>query len=106
MPTLVTVPATTGPKSQDTGPEVLLMELPALCAETVCVGLKSGANIKKPRRMTRAKAAVERILLDSGMDFALGEEGGVDMVSPEFKRFGPWGTGATMFGRFRRNDRQ
>jgi hypothetical protein len=70
------------------------------------VGLKSGANIKKPRRMTRAKAAVERILLDSGMDFALGEEGGVDMVSPEFKRFGPWGTGATMFGRFRRNDRQ
>src|SRR5205823_9725255 len=87
MPTLVTVPATTGPKSQDTGPEVLLMELPALCAETVCVGLKS-ANIRKPRRMTRAKTAVERILLDSGMDFALGEEGGVDMVSPEFKRFG------------------
>src|SRR6478735_1022575 len=85
MPTFVTVPATTGPKSQDTSPEVLLMELPALCAETVCVGLKNGPNIRKPRKMTRAKTAVERIFLDSGRDLARGEEGGVDMVSPEFK---------------------
>jgi hypothetical protein len=69
------------------------------------VGLKNGANISKPRRMTRAKTAVERMLLDSGVDFALGEEGGVDMVAPELKRFGPWGTGATIFVRFRRNDR-
>jgi hypothetical protein len=38
--------------------------------------------------MNRAKTAVERILLDSGMDFALGEEGGVDMVSPESKDLG------------------
>jgi hypothetical protein len=27
IPTLVTVPATTGPKSHDTGPELLLIEL-------------------------------------------------------------------------------
>src|ERR1700756_3725063 len=101
MPTLVTVPATTGPKSQETGPEVLLMVLPELCAATVCVGLKSGANIRKPRRTARTGTAVERILLDSRMDFARGEEGGVDMISPEFKRFGrgePWGTDATICG--------
>jgi hypothetical protein len=59
MPTSVKVPATTGPKSQDTGPEVLLMELPALCAETICVGLKSGPTIRKPRRMTAAKTAIK-----------------------------------------------
>src|ERR1041385_5399087 len=88
MPTSVTVPATTGPKSQETGPEVLLMELPALCAKTVCVGLKSGASPRKPRRSARAKRAVAPVFLDAGLDFVRGREGGVDMVSPECKRFG------------------
>src|SRR5689334_8671889 len=96
MPTSVKVPATTGPKSQDTGPEVLLMELPALCAETVCVGLKSGPTIRKPRRMTGAKTAIKRIFFDSGMDLALGEEGGADMgISWVKKYLEPRGTDPT-----------
>jgi hypothetical protein len=40
MPTLVTVPATTGPKSHETGPDVLLMELP-VWAEEMRVRLKT-----------------------------------------------------------------
>jgi hypothetical protein len=35
--------------------------------------------------MTGAKTAIKRSFLDSGTDFALGEEGGVDMVSPGLK---------------------
>src|SRR5579864_7720788 len=96
MPTSVKVPATTGPKSQDTGPEVLLMELPELCAESVCVGLKSGISPRKPRRNNRAKSAVELILLNLGLDFVLGTEGGVDMVSPGYRKYlEPRGTDPT-----------
>jgi len=46
MPTLVTVPATTGPKSHETGPEVLLMEL-AVWAEAGWARIKTKATASK-----------------------------------------------------------
>jgi len=55
MPTLVTVPATTGPKSHETGPEVLLMELP-VCA--VAVGVKPKISATARQASHGAKVAI------------------------------------------------
>jgi hypothetical protein len=79
MPTLVAVPATTGPKSQETGPDVLLMEL-AVWAEAMC------ARPKTKTTVSRAIPGLEGLAANFCL-FDLGEgmegEGSVDMVSPE-----------------------
>jgi hypothetical protein len=96
MPTLVTVPATTGPKSHDTGPEVLLMELP-VCVKAVCV---------RPKMIAIARVISQGVeyLLAAHLSFLLNLEPGVcecregifDMFSPEESISGAWGTDRTM----------
>ena len=81
MPTLVTVPATTGPKSHDTGPDVLLKEL---WAEHTGARPKTNAIAISPRNGLEAVLAVNlssSFALRSGV--GIGEAGSVDMVSPE-----------------------
>jgi len=83
MPTLVTVPATTGPKSHETGPEVLLMELP-VCPEAVCVRLRAKTIASKPSQGMEVRRAINFFSVFD-LESVVGEwrEGSVDMVSPE-----------------------
>jgi len=83
MPTFVTVPATTGPKSHETGPEVLLMEL-AVCAEHICARPKTRTTAMMP---SFELAAILSVNLSEFFDLKSGagvvSEGSDDMVSPE-----------------------
>jgi hypothetical protein len=83
MPTLVTVPATTGPKSQETGPDVLLMEL-AVWAEQICAKLKTRTTAIRPSNGLEVVLAVNLTLFfDLRSGVGVKEAGSVDMVSPE-----------------------
>ena len=80
MPTLVTVPATTGPKSQETGPDVLLMEL-AVWLEHTCIRLKTKTIASSPCHRVEAILAVhlsEFFDLESGVGTR--SAGRIDMV--------------------------
>ena len=83
MPTLVTVPATTGPKSHDIAPEVLLMELPVAWADTVAVLLKSSAMPSMPNKVAKAAEIIDLWIFSAEPEDFLCREKGVDMVSPE-----------------------
>src|SRR5258708_2094950 len=61
MPTLVTVPATTGPKSQLTEPELLLIELlDEVCAERRGLSWVNNSRSERESRPTRKIAPVDR----------------------------------------------
>jgi len=80
---LVTVPATTGPKSHETGPEVLLMEL-AVCAEAICARLKIKTIASRPTHgLEGFGSVILSLFLDSESEAGAEDEGSVDMVSPE-----------------------
>src|ERR1700686_3444795 len=85
MPTLVTVPATTGPKSHDIAPEVLLMELPVVWADTVAL-LKS-ARPSTPNKVAKAAEIIDLWIFSAEPEDFCCREGGVDMISPEVLTF-------------------
>src|SRR5258707_9871853 len=62
MPTLVTVPATTGPKSQLTEPELLLIELldEAVCAERRGLSWVNNSRNERESRQNKRIAPVDR----------------------------------------------
>jgi hypothetical protein len=62
---LVTVPATTGPKSHDTGPELLLIELLGggpVCAETDGASCSNSTSAATQSKLTKLTHPADRTI--------------------------------------------